>query len=54
LISEYRESAKKATLREYPDVDEILRAQQKAQKKASAGAAIPQSVQGLIDQFLNN
>ncbi len=51
LITEYRESAKKATLREFPEAAELLNAQRRAGKKASAGTDIPDQLTDLINSF---
>lgn len=52
LITEYRESAKKATLREFPEAAEALNAQRRAGKKAAAGGEIPDQLQDLIQNLI--
>lgn len=51
LITEYRESAKKATLREFPEAAELMNAQRRAGKKAAAGADIPDQLTELIQSL---
>jgi hypothetical protein len=54
VIEEYRQRAKQKTLGEYPEVADLLRAQKKVQVRASAGAAVPDPLQNIINQLIPN
>jgi hypothetical protein len=49
IIVEFRDEAMRKTLKEYPEVDQLIRAQKKANVRASAGAAIPDSLQQILN-----
>ena len=54
VIEEYRMHAKKKTLREYPEVSDLVRAQKKVQVRANAGGEVPDALQNIINQLNPN
>jgi hypothetical protein len=51
VIEEYRQHARMKTLKEYPEVASLVRAEQQLQKRAGNGSAIPDQLQELLKTF---
>lgn len=51
VIEEYRQHAKQKTLKEFPEVADLVRAQKKVQVRANAGAEVPDALQSIINQL---
>jgi hypothetical protein len=51
VVEEYRQHAKQKTLKEFPEVADLVRAQKKVQARANAGAEVPDVLQNIINQL---
>lgn len=51
VVEEYRQHAKQKTLKEFPEVADLVRAQKKVQVRANAGAEVPDALQNIINQL---